>query len=526
MKNFGNMMLSLSIILFSSLPLIAQDNPEVGDYRTRASGDWSMPQNWQVFNGSVWVNIGTPPTGGETITVLAVDSIFVNVAVTITDTLVNQGIVEAVDNFTVGDGGVYQHDRDAGKIPMATWLEGSTLLMTGVTSTAPDDRNQDYYHMEFNTPDLLSNLNMNLNDNTISGDIRVIDTGLARWYLTSVASLDTAVVTLMGDLIVQGGTFSVQGTSNALTTFIIHHYGNIEVTGGNFSISRGSQGGGTTTWYIYEGNFSMSNATTQNSTATVDGAKFVFTREGTQTLTLGDGNTLSALPIEVESGTTLDMGASELGLSSGNFTLNEGATLMTTLAGGLTGIFGTVTGTLTLMEGSSFGFNGTTAQLTSSDMPAVVTDLIIDNAAGVTLSQETTINGVLRLVSGVFDNTIPFQLGPNGTISEEGGSLLLPITSVEDLADGLIPETFFVDQNYPNPFNPSTTIRFGLPVASEVTVKVFNTLGQQVAAFFEGRIGTGVHELKFDAKNLSSGIYLYRIKAGEFVHYGRMLLEK
>ena len=71
----------------------------------------------------------------------------------------------------------------------------------------------------------------------------------------------------MGDIIVEDGTFSVQGTGNALTTFIVHHYGHIDVTGGNFAISRGSQGGGTTTWYIYEGDFSMSNATTQSSTA-------------------------------------------------------------------------------------------------------------------------------------------------------------------------------------------------------------------------------------------------------------------
>src|SRR5213075_2703267 len=107
------------------------------------------------------------------------------------------------------------------------------------------------------------------------------------------------------------------------------------VTGGNFSVSRGSQAAtGTTTWYMHTGNFSMSGAVTQNSTTLAGGGKFVFDKAGIQTLTLGSGNTLSALPIEVASGTTFDMGVSQL-RGSGLFTLNSGATLRTGNAGGL-----------------------------------------------------------------------------------------------------------------------------------------------------------------------------------------------
>jgi hypothetical protein len=455
--------------------------------------------------------------------VLSTDSVFVNVAVSISDTLINQGIVESDGILTIANGGTYQHDRDGGNIPMATWEEGSTFYMTGCTSTAPDDRNQDYYNMTFNSPDLLSNLNMDLDSVTIGGDIRVLDTGLARWYLTSALATDSAVVTIMGDVIVEGGAFSVQGTSNALTTFKVHHYGNIEVTGGNFSVSRGSQGGGTTTWYIYDGNFSMSNATTQSSTSTPGGARFVFMKAGTQILTLGEGNTLTALPIEVSSGTTLDMGSSVLE-GSGIFVANEGATLLTTLAGGIEGIFSGVTADVTLEEGSSYGFNGTAAQLTSTRMPTTVQDLIINNAAGVTLSQETTINGVLRLMAGEFDNTIPFTLGPSGSISYEGGSLKIPVSIRSQKQN--IPESFFVTQNYPNPFNPSTIIRFGLPSTSDVTAKVFNILGQEVATLFNGQLQAGEHELLFDAGNLSSGIYFYQIQAGDEVSIRQMMLMK
>ena len=157
-------------------------------------------------------------------------------------------------------------------------------------------------------------------------------------------------------------------------------------------------------------------------------------------------------------------------------------------------------------------------------MPTTVTDLIINNAAGVTLSQATTINGVLRLVAGEFDNTIPFTLGPNGSISFEGGSLKVPVSVAERQHDA--PVSFFIEQNYPNPFNPSTTIRFGLPSASRVTVEVFNTLGQKVATLFEGRKAAGVHHVQFEAAPLSNGVYLCRIQAGEIMGMKRMVLMK
>lgn len=520
MKNIATMMFALILMLFLSSSTIAQT---AGDYRTKASGDWTKAQNWERFNGSVWGAIGTPPIGSETITVQSTDSVFVNVAVSISGTLVNQGIVEDNGMLTIANGGTYQHDRDAGSIPLVTWEEGSTMLMTGVTSTAPNDRDQDYYNLTFNTPGLLSNLNMNLDSNIVRGDIRIIDTGLARWYLTTALATDTSVVTIMGDVIVEKGTFSVQGTGNAQTTFIVHHYGNIEVTGGNFSISRGSQAGGTTTWYLYEGNFSMSNATSQSSTATPSGAKFVFMKDGTQTFTLGEGNTLTALPIEVSSGTTLDMGSSQLS-GNGIFKVNENATILTSLPGGVNDIVSGVAAEVTLQENSSYGFYGTTAQSTSGSMPTTVTNLIIENAAGVALSLATTINGVLRLVAGEFDNTVPFTLGPNGSISYEGGSLKIPV-SVE-LRESNLPQMFFVEQNYPNPFNPTTTIKFGLPAASHVTIKVFNILGKEIATLLDGRIDAGMHKLSFDATNLSAGIYFYQVQAVDFVEIKRMVLVK
>ncbi len=512
----------LTLLAAGPAALLAQSS---GDYRTNGTGggNWSLGTTWQKYSGSSWLATGTPPTGSETITVRSTDSVYINVAVSITDTLINQGKLGGTSNLTIGGSGTYQHDQDYGSIPVCTWSTGSTILLTGVTSTAPDNRNQSFYNVTFNTPALLSNLNMAWDSVTIGGNVTVINTSNARWYATTAVAGDSSTVNIMGDVIVSGGTFSSNGTGNANTKFVIHHYGNIVVTGGNFSISRGSQGSGSgsTRWYIHNGDFSMENATTQNSNAT--NAWFVFDKAGTQKLTLGAGNTLTALPIEVMGGTTLDMGESKL-RGAGKFTLDAGATVATACNGGLDSAV-VVTGTVTYDPAANFTFNGSVPQITGFSMPLTVNDLVIDNAAGVALSQTTIINGVLHLKAGVFDNTVPFGLGPSGSISYEGGSLLHPVSSVGRERTA-IPAVFFVDQNYPNPFNPSTTIQYGTPRESVVTIKVFNIVGQEVATLFEGRREAGVHSVEFDASRLPSGVYLCRVQSGAKAEMLRMVLIK
>jgi len=94
------------------------------------------------------------------------------------------------------------------------------------------------------------------------------------------------------------------------------------------------------------------------------------------------------------------------------------------------------------------------------------------------------------------------------------------------VVDVTAPTKFALDQNYPNPFNPSTTIRYGLPAKLHVMLSVFNTLGQQVAQLENEDVDAGIHEVKFDGSRLASGVYYYRLIAGEHVDSKKLLLMK
>ena len=85
---------------------------------------------------------------------------------------------------------------------------------------------------------------------------------------------------------------------------------------------------------------------------------------------------------------------------------------------------------------------------------------------------------------------------------------------------------FELEQNYPNPFNPSTTIRYALPEASTVKISVYNVMGEKVSDLVDAFEDEGYHEVNFNAANLASGIYIYRIEAGSFTATKKMQLLK
>jgi hypothetical protein len=87
-----------------------------------------------------------------------------------------------------------------------------------------------------------------------------------------------------------------------------------------------------------------------------------------------------------------------------------------------------------------------------------------------------------------------------------------PLKQRSDTSDPL-PEKFYLEQNYPNPFNPTTKLKFALPEESAVQVTIYNIMGQQVATLVQENLNAGFHETTFNAKSLSSGMYLARIRA-------------
>jgi len=107
------------------------------------------------------------------------------------------------------------------------------------------------------------------------------------------------------------------------------------------------------------------------------------------------------------------------------------------------------------------------------------------------------------------------------------------VFGVTDVNDEILPNEYALSQNYPNPFNPSTVISYSLATTSEVKLNVYNMLGQEVAILVNEKQNAGSYNVEFNAStgsatatNLPSGIYFYRISAGDFLQTRKMILMK
>ena len=105
------------------------------------------------------------------------------------------------------------------------------------------------------------------------------------------------------------------------------------------------------------------------------------------------------------------------------------------------------------------------------------------------------------------------------------GTISLTVTGVFGESDG-IPLSFDMSQNYPNPFNPVTEIQYALPEASHVKLSVYNLLGHEVAILVDTDLNAGYHKVRWDGSKSASGVYIYRITAGEYTKITKMVLLK
>ena len=112
---------------------------------------------------------------------------------------------------------------------------------------------------------------------------------------------------------------------------------------------------------------------------------------------------------------------------------------------------------------------------------------------------------------------------PDSTIADMGCFYYDQQVSVDEFS-GVLPTKILLLQNYPNPFNASTTIKYELPQQSHVTIKIYNILGQRVAILQDGIQPAGYHQLIWNTEDISSGVYFYRMQAGDYTESKKMIL--
>jgi hypothetical protein len=119
----------------------------------------------------------------------------------------------------------------------------------------------------------------------------------------------------------------------------------------------------------------------------------------------------------------------------------------------------------------------------------------------------------------------PFEVTAKGLAKAGAGDWVLTGSFLEgDLSD--LPSEFALLSNYPNPFNAQTVIEYQLPATTDVRLEVYNLLGSKVATLADGEQGAGYRSVTWDASTVSSGIYFYKLTAGDFTEAKRMMLVK
>ena len=159
-------------------------------------------------------------------------------------------------------------------------------------------------------------------------------------------------------------------------------------------------------------------------------------------------------------------------------------------------------------------------QFTETNFSNIVLDTVVSNSE-ISLPFRLEAGERYRWRVRALNDTLA---NPEGYWSSDYQFTVFGVTSSE--AHDNMPTVYTLDAAYPNPFNPVTTLRYGLPENSQVQLEVYNLIGQHVATLVNEFQEAGYHQVNFDARNLASGIYLYRLKAGDFIQHRRITLVK
>jgi len=383
----------------------------LNDYRSKQSGQWNQVTTWERYDGAAWVAAAATPanTTANVITIRNGHTITVTANVSIDQTILEAGGIVNVSGgtFTVNgtaadpdmrvygllklsgaaaaisgastrlyieNGGVYEHARNGGAIPLASWLTGSTCELTGLTATDATNITQAFYNLTWNNTGQTANItSANTGYRTVTGTCKVMSTGAFAWVWTTTTS----------------------NTKN---------FGKYLQTGGTVSMSSG-----TANKQVYlTGDFTMTGGIlTETGTGTNCG--WNFQKPGTALYDKSGGTISQTIYFKVISGTTLDIVNQPL-TGAGAFTLNSGASLIIRDVNGITesaasGII-QVTGVRTYSSDTDYYYYGTVAQSSGDGLPASVNELYVDNPAGLTFTNPVAVNGRLHVLTGSVSGNI------------------------------------------------------------------------------------------------------------------------
>ncbi len=325
-----------------------------------------------------------------------------------------------VGTLTVNSGGTYEHAKDGGSIPTATWAPASNCNITGITGSTGLTgglEGQTFGHFTWNCPLQTSNFYLAANF-AVAGNFTVSGTGsfsssghvlrmseFATSYTISVAGnfvIDNTSTFKMnngsgactlnvgGDFTIYNGSYFTIVTGNASSTLSVTGHVNIL---GTLDMQEESSMTGTLN---VGGNLTLAGSGLIQESATGLGV-INFIGNTTQTYLKTGGTISNNINFNVNNGSILDVGTSLIDGSDGNFTLNAGTGIITANDDGLSSTPGLgsiqVNGSITLNSGADYTYNGSNAQVTGDALPVTIRNFTINNANGVTNSQALTITG-------------------------------------------------------------------------------------------------------------------------------------
>ena len=286
--------------------------------------------------------------------------------------------------------------------------------------------------------------------------------------------------------------------------------------GGKWTVLKTTDGGGTWARIATEPAQVGQEAGWNNALAVYGSTNIWFGTDSAKVYRSTDGGTTwSSSPVPFANSVAVNFSSPLYGLAGSD----SGATARTT-DGGITWMPVSVGG-----SGFVAGFSGSGSDFFAAEGGSVYRST--DHGATWAASFTGSIGGLNHLDFGVNgSNVYGWTVSAGGSIAAFSGTVSSVASSISSL-----PSEFALDQNYPNPFNPSTKIQFAIPASSHVSLKIYNSLGEEVATLVDNVMNAGTYSIEWNGKNhfnstVASGVYFYRLTAGSFVQTKKMLMIK